>query len=58
MASKQRLSKVQVTSAFQQWWESDLTDIFDEPDEVTIISAVIENGGLYLIYTYIDESDK
>ncbi len=46
------ISKVQVTSAFDQWWESDLSSIFTNPDEVTIISAVVENGGLYLIYTY------
>jgi hypothetical protein len=52
MSNDTKISKVQITSAFNQWWESDLSDIFTEPERVVIISAVIDNGGLYLIYTY------
>jgi hypothetical protein len=46
------LAKVNVTSDIANWWESDLSDIFVNPDEVEIISAVCDNGTLYLIYTY------
>lgn len=46
------IAKVQVSAIFRQWWESDLSDIFTNPDEVTIVSAVVEDGGIYLIYTY------
>lgn len=46
------ISKVNVTSVFRDWWNSNLTDIFNDPDEVTIISAIEYNGGLYLIYSH------
>lgn len=49
-----KLAKVCVTSFFMDWWESDLRDIFVNPDDIKIISAVIEEGKLYLIYTYND----
>lgn len=51
------LTKVQVTGAFNQWWQCDLSDIFTDVSEVNIISAVLENGSLYLIYTYT-KNDK
>lgn len=48
------ISKVNVTSIFRDWWQSNLSDIFANPDDITIISAIEYNGGLYLIYTYED----
>jgi hypothetical protein len=54
-----KLAKVQVTSGLSDWWESDLLDIFADPDRVRIISAIEYNGGLYLIYEYesIEDDD-
>lgn len=49
---KKIIAKVQVTSVMSQWWESNLSDIFVHPEDVTIISAIEYDGGLYLIYTY------
>lgn len=46
------IAKVQVTSDFTRWWESDLKNVIDPSINAKIISAVVENGGLYLIYTY------
>lgn len=48
------IAKVQVTSAFDQWWESNLEDVIPFPPK-QIISAVVDNGGLYLIYWYYSE---
>lgn len=54
-----KLAKVQVTSNFSNWWESDLSTIFfDEQESVRIVGAVVEGGGLYLIYTYINLNRK
>jgi hypothetical protein len=50
--TKTVIGKVQVTAMFRDWWESDLSDIFTEPQGVKIISAVEYSGGLYLIYTH------
>ena len=48
------ISKVQITSTINQWWQSSLSDIFTNPEEVAIISAIEYDGGLYLIYSYDD----
>jgi hypothetical protein len=50
--NKTILAKVNVTSDLTNWWECDLSDVFVTPEKVTIISAVVDRGGLYLIYTY------
>lgn len=52
------LCKVNITSVFRDWWESDLSDIFIDPNKVQIISAVTYEGGLYLIYTHDDDEPK
>ena len=48
------IAKVNVTSDFDNWWESDLSSLItaDEGIEVTIISAIVNEGSLYLIYSY------
>lgn len=53
-----KIGKVPVTSTFQEWWESDLSDLFDDPEGITIISAVLENGTLYLICSYEEEPEN
>ncbi len=53
-----KVSKVNVTSMFGDWWMSDLSDLFVKPDKVQIIGTVVNEGTLYLIYTYDDEDFK
>lgn len=50
-----KIGKVCVTTGFGAWWVSELSDIFTTPDEVTIIGTVVEEGALYLIYTWEDK---
>jgi hypothetical protein len=54
---KKIIAKKQVTSTFDSWWESDLSTIFADINSITIISAFVEHGGLYLIYTYEIEGE-
>lgn len=52
--TKTVIAKVNITSDFSNWWEIDLSAVVSVPKE-NIISAVIEHGGLYLIYHYQQE---
>lgn len=51
-----RLSKVCVTSnvSLESWHGIELSDIFLYPEKVQIISAVVDEGSLYIIYIYDD----
>ncbi len=53
-----KIAKVNVTSDFSRWWESDLSNLITNPDKVRIISAVVYEGTLYLIYEYDTELDS
>lgn len=53
-----RIGKVQVTSDISHWWESELKNIFIDPKEVKILSAVEYDGKLYLIYLYDTEDEQ
>ena len=57
-ATKKVIGKVQITSMVSQWWESDLTDIFTNLNEVQILSAIEYDGGLYLIFLHDVEDDE
>lgn len=53
-----KIGKVQVSSMFSKWWESSLKDIFTNPDDVQILSAIEYDGSLYLIYLYDEEDER
>lgn len=45
------IAKHQITSAQNDWWQSDLSDMVDVPPE-QIIGCYEYNGGVYLVYWY------
>lgn len=53
MLTRTIIKKVNVTSDFRNFWEIPLEMILSVPKE-NIISAVVEDGSLYLIY-YTEE---
>lgn len=50
------IDKIDVTSCLRDWNGSYVKDLFTEPDKITIIGAVSDEGKLYLIYSY-EEND-
>lgn len=43
------IKKVQLSGDFKNWWETDLSKVLNI-DSRNIITVVIEDGGVYLIY--------
>ncbi len=52
-----KIAKVNVTGDFRSWWEIDASALFTKPEDVRIISAVVDQGTLYLIYEYETDND-
>lgn len=49
------IDKVNVISCLRDWDGSKLSDIFLNPEKITIIGTVADEGKLYLIYSYDDK---
>lgn len=54
MSTERKIGKVNVTIDCYNWWESNLSSILNVP-VTQIISAVVDKGGLYLIFWYDEE---
>ena len=52
------LAKVNVTSDFKNWWQIDLSSLIMGIEHIKIISAVLEHGNFYLIYSYEIEDEE
>lgn len=54
----QYIDKIDVTSCLRDWNGEYKKNLFHEPDKITIIGAVSDEGKLYLIYTYEEDDFK
>lgn len=57
MPTRTVIRKVNITSDFRNFWEIPLETILSIPKE-NIISAVVEDGALYLIYHREEEIEE